>query len=55
MNARELAPSAADHGRWEEFHQKRGNYYMYDYHKNQRLILEGIIRNELSIHTLPTS
>ena len=40
MPRRELALSAADHGGWEEFHQKRGNYYMYDYHKNQRLLLE---------------
>ena len=37
---RELALSIADHGRLEEFHQKRGNYFMYDYHKNQRLKLE---------------
>lgn len=36
----DLALSAADHGGWEEFHQKRGNYFMYDYHKNERLKLE---------------
>lgn len=40
MNKRELALSIADHGRQEEFYQKRGDYFMYDYHKNQRLILE---------------
>ena len=40
LSKRELGLSIADHGGWEEFHQKRGNYYMYDYHKNQRLLLE---------------
>ena len=34
------ALSIADHGGWEEFHQKRGNYFMYDYHKNERLKME---------------
>lgn len=37
---RELALSAADHGGWEEFHQKRGNFFMYDFHKDARLRLE---------------
>ena len=36
----DLALAAADHGRWEEFHQKRGDYFMYDYHKNERLKME---------------
>lgn len=40
MTKRELALSIADHGGWEEFHQKRGNFTMYDYHKAQRLKLE---------------
>ena len=40
LSKRELGLSIADHGRREEFHQKRGNYYMYDYHKSQRLLLE---------------
>ena len=40
MIKRELALLIADHGGWEEFHQKRGNYIMYDYHKNQRLNVE---------------
>ena len=44
MDNRELGLSIADHGGWEEFHQKRGNYYMYDYHKNHRLKLERIYR-----------
>ena len=51
MNKRDLALSAADHGGWEEFHQKRGNYFMYDYHKNQRLILEKQYR-ELKAKTV---
>ena len=40
MADREVGLTIADHGGWEEFHQKRGNYFMYDYHKNQRLKLE---------------
>ena len=47
----DLALSAADHGGWEEFHQKRGNYFMYDYHKNQRLLLEKQYR-ELKAKTM---
>ena len=31
---------AADHGLWEEFHQKNGNHYMFAYHKGRRLELE---------------
>ena len=48
---RELGLSIADHGRQEEYHQKRGNYFMYDYHKNQRLILEREYR-ELKTKTV---
>ena len=40
MDRRELGLTIADHGGWEEFHQKRGNYTMYDYHKSVRLRLE---------------
>jgi hypothetical protein len=40
LSKRDLALAIADHGGWEEFHQKRGNHYMYDYHKNRRLKLE---------------
>jgi len=36
---RELELEIADNGRWEEFHQKRGDYDMYDYHKERRLKL----------------
>lgn len=42
MDKRELALSIADHGGWEEFHQKRGNYTMYDYHKSERLRLQKL-------------
>ena len=51
MDKRDLGLSIADHGRQEEFHQKRGNYFMYDYHKNQRLILEKQYR-ELKAKTV---
>ena len=44
MDKRELALTAADHGGWEEFHQKRHNYTMYDYHKARRLKLEAEYR-----------
>lgn len=37
---REMGLSIADNGRWEEFHQKRGNYTMYDHHKSERLKLQ---------------
>lgn len=37
---RQLALEIADHGGWEEFHQRRHEYEMYDYHKGVRLKLE---------------
>lgn len=40
MDKRELGLTIADNGRQEEFHQKRGNYTMYDHHKSIRLKLE---------------
>ena len=40
MDKRELGLTIADNGRQEEFHQKRGNYTMYDHHKSIRLRLE---------------
>lgn len=40
MDKRELGLTIADNGGWEEFHQKRGNYTMYDHHKSVRLRLE---------------
>jgi hypothetical protein len=46
MDRRELGLSIADNGGWEEFHQKRGNHYMYDYHKNLRLKLEREYREK---------
>lgn len=39
MSKRELSLEIADHGGWEEFHQKRGNWTMFDYHKGMRLKL----------------
>ena len=36
----DLRIAIADNGGWEEFHQRHGNYYMYDYHKNKRLKLQ---------------
>lgn len=40
MNKRELGLEIANEGGWEEFHQKRGNFTMYDYHKSRRLKLQ---------------
>lgn len=40
MTKDELGAAIADHGRWEEFHQKRHEYEMYDWHKARRLKLE---------------
>lgn len=36
---RELGLQIADHGGWEEFHQKQDNWTMFDYHKSRRLKL----------------
>lgn len=36
----DLGIQIADNGGWEEFHQKRHEYTMYDYHKARRLLLE---------------
>ncbi len=40
MNRRDLGLAIADHGGWEEFHQRRHNFTMFDYHKARRLELE---------------
>ena len=40
----ELSASINDHGRREEFNQKRGNWAMFDYHKSRRLELETKLR-----------
>lgn len=48
MNKRELGLEIADHGRREEFHQKRHEYTMYDYHKSIRLKLEREYRERFS-------
>ena len=37
---RELGHPIADNGLWEEFHQKRGNFTMFDHHKSICLKLE---------------
>lgn len=48
MNQRDLALEIADNGGWEEFHQKRHNYTMYDYHKSRRLMLEKEYRTQFA-------
>lgn len=48
MDKRELALTIADNGGWEEFHQKRGNYTMYDHHKGVRLKLEQEYRQRFT-------
>ncbi len=49
MDKRELGLTIADHGGWEEFHQRRGNYVMYDYHKAMRLKLERKYRERFVV------
>lgn len=50
MTKSELGLEIANHGGWEVFHQKRGNFTMYDYHKDQRLKLEKYYReNHLKV------
>lgn len=51
---RDLGLSIADHSRREEFHQKRGEYIMYDYHKAHRLALEKRYR-ALKMHKKETA
>lgn len=45
MDRRGLGLTIADNGGWEEFHQKRGNYTMFDHHKSIRLKLEREYRD----------
>jgi len=40
MNLHDLGREMADEGGWEQFHQRRHNYTMYDHHKARRLKLE---------------
>lgn len=40
MTQHELSCEIHDNGMWEEFHQKRGNFTMYDHHKSRRLQLQ---------------
>jgi hypothetical protein len=44
MSRRALGLEIADAGGWEEFHQRRGNWTMYDWHKGLRLRLEADYR-----------
>lgn len=41
MSLHDLACEIHDNGMWEEFHQRRHNYTMYDYHKARRLKLQA--------------
>lgn len=40
MTKKDMALTIADYGRWEEFHQKRGEFFMYDHYKSLRISLE---------------
>lgn len=40
----ELRTSWLAHGQWEEFYMKQEKWYMFDYHKNERLKLEKKLR-----------
>ncbi len=48
MSMHDLRCAIADHGGWEEFHQKRGEWTMYDYHKDRRRKLEAEYRSRKS-------
>lgn len=45
---RDLGTAASDAGGWEEFHQKRGEFTMYDHYKALRLRLEREYREAAS-------
>lgn len=49
LSQRDLGLTIADEGGWEEFHQKRHNYTMYDYHKERRLRLEEEYKRRFSV------
>ncbi len=49
MSKHDLSCAIADEGGWEEFHQKRGNWTMYDYHKERRLKLEAEYRRRFHV------
>ena len=49
LKKHELSTRINDEGGWEEFHQKRGNHYMFDFHKNNRKKLEKQYREDYSI------
>ena len=60
MTRQELAAEIADHGGWEEWHQRRAmdpqsrsdrHWTMYDHHKAQRLRLEAEYRRASSRET----
>lgn len=36
----ELGKDIADQGRWEEFHQRKGNTALYEHYKERRLELQ---------------
>lgn len=44
LSKEQLSEQIADNGGWEEFHQKRHEYTMYDYHKARRQELEAEYR-----------
>ena len=44
MSKHDLGCAISDEGGWEEFHQKRHNYVMFDYHKGRRLAFERVYR-----------
>lgn len=48
MDKYELVLAIADNGRWEEFHLKQGNFFMYDHHKGVRLKLEREYRKRFA-------
>lgn len=37
---KELGENMIDHGAWSEFHQKRGNWTMYDWHHGQYIAMQ---------------
>ena len=41
MTLYQLGLEIANEGGWEEFHQKRHNYTIYDHHKARRLRLQA--------------
>lgn len=55
MSLHDLGREIADEGSWEEFHQRRHNYTMYDHHKARRQMLQRQYRERVAKGERPSA